>query len=379
MIELLFDLVFVFAFTQVTEFMATAHSATGVLQAMIMLGFLWWSWSSYGWLTNQSSAEDGVLRVGMIVAMCAVFVLALGIPTAFSRTPGVLNAGLVIGIAYFIVRLVHLGLYLVAAGTDRDLRRQVIKTSVSMWVAVPLILVGAILGTPAQTWFWLGAMIADIAFTYLTSRGGNWRIHSPSHWAERHGLVIILALGESVVAIGSGAAKSGLTLAVVGGAVLALLLTTGLWWLYFDAISQAAEKKLESETERARSALATDAYTYLHLLLIAGIVISALGVEEVMASAGSSTPLGLFGGCALFGGTSLYLFGHAAFWKRVGGSWKVWRLAGATALLAIVPVSLVVPPLASLGIAVVVVVVVVTIESVLFAQQRAELRAHETA
>jgi low temperature requirement protein LtrA len=379
MIELLFDLVFVFAFTQVTEFMATAHSATGVLQAMIMLGFLWWSWSSYGWLTNQSSAEDGVLRVGMIVAMCAVFVLALGIPTAFSRTPGVLNAGLVIGISYFIVRLVHLGLYLVAAGRDRDLRRQVIKTSVSMWVAVPLILVGAILGTPAQTWFWLGAMIADIAFTYLTSRGGNWRIHSPSHWAERHGLVIILALGESVVAIGSGAAKSGLTLAVVGGAVLALLLTTGLWWLYFDAISQAAEKKLESETERARSALATDAYTYLHLLLIAGIVISALGVEEVMASAGSSSPLGLFGGCALFGGTSLYLFGHAAFWKRVGGSWKVWRLAGATALLAIVPVSLIVPPLASLGIAVVVVVVVVTIESVLFAQQRAELRAHETA
>ncbi|HMH57658.1 MAG TPA: low temperature requirement protein A [Galbitalea sp.] len=377
--ELLFDLVFVFAFTQVTEFMASSHTAIGVLQAMIMLGFLWWSWSSYGWLTNQSSVDDGVLRIGMIVGMCAIFVLALGIPTAFSRTADSLDAGLIIGVAYFVVRLVHFALYLVASGSDRDLRIQVLKTSISMWVSVPLILIGAVLGAPAQTWFWLGAMIADIALTYVTSRGGNWRIHSASHWAERHGLVIILALGESVVAIGSGAANSKLSIAVLAGAVLALLLTVCLWWLYFDAISRAAEEKLESETDRARSALATDAYTYLHLLLIAGIVISALGVETVMATAGNSSALGLFGGCALFGGTSLYLFGHAAFWKRVGGYWKVWRLAGATVLLALVPVCLVVPPLACLGIVVVVTAIVVTAESILFSQQRAELHAREEA
>ncbi|HEX4399928.1 MAG TPA: low temperature requirement protein A [Galbitalea sp.] len=377
--ELLFDLVFVFAFTQVTEFMATSHSATGVLEAMIMLGFLWWSWSSYGWLTNQSSVDDGVLRVGMIVGMCAIFVLALAIPAAFSRPVGSLNAALVIGIAYFVVRVVHFGLYLLASGSDRDLRIQVLRTSISMWVGVALILTGAILGPPAQLWFWLAAMIADIGLTYATSRGGNWRVHSASHWAERHGLVVILALGESVVAIGSGAAHSPLSLAVVIGAILALLLTTGLWWLYFDAASRAAEEKLESETGRDRSALATDAYTYLHLLLIAGIVISALGVEEIMARAGSSSPLGLFGGCALFGGTSLYLFGHAAFWKRVGDSWKVWRLAGATTLLALVPLSLITPPLAALGVVVAVTAIVVTIESALFAQERAEFRAREPA
>jgi low temperature requirement protein LtrA len=121
--ELLFDLVFVFAFTQITEFMAHSHSARGVLQALIMLGMLWWLWSSYGWLTNQTSVDDGVLRVGMLIAMCGVFVFALAIPSAFEPGSG-LNAALVIGIAYFLVRLVHVGLYLIAAGDDRALRRR---------------------------------------------------------------------------------------------------------------------------------------------------------------------------------------------------------------------------------------------------------------
>jgi low temperature requirement protein LtrA len=372
--ELLFDLVFVFAFTQVTEFMAVAHNAIGVLEAIIMLGFLWWSWSSYGWLTNQSSVDDGVLRVGMIVAMCAIFVLTLAIPSAFTRSEHSLNAGVVIGIAYLIVRLVHFGLYLVAAGADRDLRRQVIRTSVSMWVAVTLILIGAVLGPAAQLWFWLAAILADILLTYVTSRGGDWRLYSATHWAERHGLVVILALGESVVAIGEGAANSTLSAAIVIGAVLALLLTSGLWWLYFDFISGAAEQKLSREEGRQRATLGVDGYTYLHLLLIAGIVISALGVEEVMRAVGRVTAFGLFGACALLGGTSLYLAGHAAFWRRVGGTWKYWRLGAATLLLALIPLAALLPPLAALGLAVVVIILLVALESVLFVRQRAELR-----
>jgi low temperature requirement protein LtrA len=368
--ELLFDLVFVFAFTQVTEFMAVSHSAIGVLEAMIMLGFLWWSWSSYGWLTNQSSVDDGVLRVGMILAMCGIFVLALAIPSAFTRSPDGLNAGLVIGVAYFVVRLVHLGLYLVAAGQDRDLRRQVLRTSLSMWVAVALILTGAILGPAAQLWFWLAAIIADIVLTYLTSTGGDWRLYSASHWAERHSLVIILALGESVVAIGSGAAHSALSVSILCGAVLALLLTTSLWWLYFDFISGAAEQELGSQEGRSRVALATDGYTYLHLLLIAGIVISALGVEKVMDAVGESTAFGQFGACALFGGTSLYLAGHAAFWRRVGRTWKYWRLGGGVLLLALIPVAALVPPLAALGIVVAVTAVVIVLEAALTTAQR---------
>ncbi len=372
--ELLFDLVFVFAFTQVTEFMAGSHSAIGVLQAMIMLGMLWWLWSSYGWLTNQSSVDDGVLRVGMLVAMCGIFVFALAIPTAFRRGDG-LNAALVIGISYFVVRLVHVGLYLIAAGDDRALRRQVLRSSTSGWVSVVLIVAGVFAAPQLQTWLWLAAILADIALTYATSHGGDWRIHSSAHWAERHGLVIILALGESVVAIGAGAAGLTLTAAIVGGAVLALLLTSGLWWLYFDAVSDAAQQRMSGADERGRVAIATDAYTFVHLLLISGIVISALGVEEVMHSADSPKPLGLFAACALFGGTALYLFGHALFWRRVGGTWKVWRLVGATLLVALVPLGLVTAPLASLGIVTAVTAVVVVVESVRFRAQRADIHA----
>jgi low temperature requirement protein LtrA len=372
--ELLFDLVFVFAFTQVTEFMAASHSAVGVLQAMIILGMLWWLWSSYGWLTNQSSVDDGVLRVGMLVAMCGIFVFALAIPTAFERGAGISSA-LVLGIAYFVVRLVHVGLYLLAAVDDRALRRQVLRSSVSGVVSVVLIVVGVLADPRAQTWLWLAAILADIALTYITSHDGDWRIHSAAQWAERHGLVIILALGESVVAIGAGAAGSRLTLAIIGGAVLALLLTSGLWWLYFDVISDAAQQQMSGADDRKRVALATDAYTFVHLLLISGIVISALGVEEVMRSVGSSKPLGLFGACALFGGTALYLFGHALFWRRVGGTWKVWRLAGATVLVALVPLGLVTAPLGSLGVVVGITALVVIVETIRFRGQRAEIHA----
>ncbi|HEX4444047.1 MAG TPA: low temperature requirement protein A [Galbitalea sp.] len=372
--ELFFDLVFVFAFTQVTHFMVVAHSDIGVLQAIVMLGFLWWSWSSYGWLANQSRVDLGILRAGLVVAMCAVFVLALAIPTAFVRIPGALNAALVVAIAYFLVRIVHMALYLVASGDDRALRRQVLRTSVSMWVSVGLIVVGAIIGGPAQTGIWLGAFIADMLITYLTSHEGDWHVRSAQHWSERHGLVVLLALGESIVAIGEGAAHSSLTLVVLGGAVLALLLATLLWWLYFDAISIAAERILAKKPDRERAALATDGYTYVHLLLIAGIVISALGVEEAMGIANSGEQFGLFGACALFGGTSLYLFAHALFWKRVGGAWKVWRLAGATLLLALIPIGTFVPSIAALGMTVGAVAIVVTIESVLFSAARREIR-----
>jgi low temperature requirement protein LtrA len=374
--ELFFDLVFVFGFTQITHVMTVTHTGLGVLQAMIMLGFLWGSWSTYGWLANQSRVDVGILRAGMIVAMCAVFVLALAVPTVFGQRGRGLDAALVFTAAYFAIRLVHILLYLVAARGDPALRRQVLRSSISLWVSVALMLTGSVVGGPTLTWFWLAGIVADILLTYLTSWRSDWRLQSAKLWSERHRLVILLALGESVVAIGEGAAHSALTLPILGGALLALILTTLLWWLYFDAISTAAERVLEEHEGRGRAALARDAYTGIHLLLIAGIVISALGVEEVMDSANSVPAFGLFASCALFGGTSLYLFAHAVFWHRVGGTWKATRVAGATVLLALIPVGVIVPSLAALGMVVVACGIIVAIESVRFAQVRREL--HQT-
>ena len=371
--ELFFDLVFVFAFTQVTEFMAESHSALGVLQAMLVLGYLWWGWASYGWLANQTHVDEGVVRLGMTVAMISMFVVALVIPEAFTDLEGGLYGPIVFVVAYLVVRFVHPVLYLIAAGDDAALRRQVVRTGGSLAVGGSLLLVGALVGAPWQTWSWLAAFIADVTLTYLTSRGGSWRVQSAAHWAERHGLIIILALGESVISIGAGAAHEPISVALLVGALLAILLTIALWWLYFDVTAIAAEHHLAEAKGERRAAMATDAYTYVHLLLVAGIVISALGVESVLSHI-DDDHLGWFGASALFGGTSLYLAGHALFWKRVGGTWKVWRLAGGTALLALLPLGAIVQPVVALGIVVAIAVAVAATETQRYATKRAQVR-----
>ena len=372
--ELLFDLVFVFAFTQVTEFMAEAHTAIGVLQALMILSLLWWGWSCYAWLANQTHVDESLMRSGMSISMVAMFIVALVVPEAFHDLEGGLFGPAVLVVAYAVVRVIHIGLYVVAAGEDVALRGQVLRTGSALIVTFGLLTAGALIGGQAQVWFWLAAIVADITLTYLTSTEGSWRLQSAAHWAERHGLVVILALGESVVAIGVGAAHEAISVPILVGAVLAILLTISLWWLYFDVTAIAAEHKLAEQKGQARAAMATDAYTYLHLLLIAGIVISALGVEEVIAHAADDEPLGLFAACALFGGPSLYLAGHAFFWKRVGGSFKVWRLAGGTLLLALIPLGMLLQPVLSLAIVVAVCVTVAAIETRRYAGFRARIR-----
>jgi low temperature requirement protein LtrA len=373
--ELFFDLVFVFAFTQVTGFMAHAHSAIGILQAMIILALLWWSWVAYSWLANQTHVDEGIVRLGMALAMGAMFVIALTIPEAFDDLPGGLSAPLVLAVAYGIVRLMHLVLYLLAAGEDRPLQRQIIRTSLAWWLGMAFIVAGALLGGPLQTWLWLIGLAVDITLTWVTSTGGDWRLQSPAHWSERYGLVVILALGESIVAIGVGAAELPVSVPIVAGALLGITLSICLWWLYFDVMAVAAEHELERAEGVPRVQLATLGYTYLHLPLIAGVVISALGVEEVLAHTDDPEPLGLFGACALLGGTAMYLSGHALFWRAVGRTWKVWRLGGATVLAAFIPIAALIPPLAALVVVVAICVTLVVIETTRYADARSDIRA----
>ena len=372
--ELLFDLVFVFAFTQVTEYMAETHTALGVLQALLVLSYLWWGWGSYGWLANQTHVDEGVMRLGMSLAMIAMFVVALVIPEAYHDMEGGLYGPMVFVVAYVVIRLVHLTLYFIAAGEDPALRRQVLRTGGALMIGAVALVIGALIGGELQTWIWLGAIITDMVLTFVTSRGGSWRIQSAAHWAERHGLIIILALGESIVSIGVGAAHEAISVPLLIGSVLAITLTISLWWLYFDVTAIAAEHVLAEQKGERRADMATEAYTYTHLLLVAGIVISALGVESVISHVDEHEPLGWFGACALFGGTSLYLAGHAVFWKRVAGKWKVWRLTGGTLLLALLPVGAIVHPLIALGIVVAIAVAVAATETRRYAAKRAEVR-----
>lgn len=363
--ELFFDLVYVFAFTQVSRLMAETHSAFGILQALIVLALLWWTWESYGWLSNQAPATQAVMQVGMSVAMITVFLVALTIPEAYDDLPGGWYGPLVFALSYVFVRLVHLTLYTVAAGEDVGLRRQVRLTLAIVLAPVSIaLIVGAVVGGPAQTWIWLGAFLYDAALTYASSRGGGgWRIHSVAHWAERHGLVVILALGESIVAIGVGVAREPIDGPIVLGTAFAVTLSILLWWAYFARFAVAGEQALERRADASRVVLARDAYTYMHFVIVAGVILAALGVEEAMAHIGDPEPFGWFGASALASGLVAYLTGTALFARRVDLPWPVIRLVTAIALGASVPLLAVVAAMWALVIVVAVLALVLVIES----------------
>jgi len=349
--ELFFDLAYVFAITQVSALMASRHDALGILQGLTVLALLWWSWTAYSWLSNHARADRGSVRVAMIVAMAAVFVAGLVLGESFDsgrdRFPALVFVG-----AYLIARLAHLIVYLLAAFEGDRLRFRVVATGLSSLVpSVAMLLAGAVLGSPWQLPCWIAAALYEPLAAAFTGRDVDWRIHSVGHLVERHNLVIILALGESVIAIGTGVSNEPTSPAILLGAVLAVLLCVAMWWAYFSRLAVDAEARLEHERGAARARLATLAYTYLHLVLVAAIVLSAFGVEQAMAHINHPGSFGVFGASVLGLGLSSYLLGTALFARAVLGRWEARRLVGAALLLLSTPLLAQVPPGAALAVA----------------------------
>lgn len=381
-IELFFDLVYVFAFTQVTALMLEHPTAVGVLEGLVVLGVLWGPWVSFAWLANQAHADRGVVRAALIAATVIVFVESLLVPSAF-RAPGgsLLGPLLVVG-CQFLVQLVHAAAYLVAAGEDRELRRQVVVSiSTGLGTSSTLLLLGALLGAPWQPWVWLVGMVAQWVIIWTTSRrGGGWRINSLAHFAERHGLVLLLALGESVVAVGAGLGHVAPAPAVLVAAVLGILLAFGLWWTYYDHLAAGVEHAIARTSGARRVEIANDVYTYLHLVLVAGIVLAALGVERIVEAVPEGHAPGWFTAIALGSGVSLYLLGTGLVWRRVSGVWALPRFAGAVLALLTIPVAAAAPPLAGLASVVVAIVLLIGAEAFLGrgGRWRATARARST-
>jgi len=354
-LELLFDLVFVFAFTQVTQLMADDPTVVGVTRGLVLLALLWWAWSSYAWLGNQAHAEEGIVRLTVLVAMTAMFVVALAIPEAFDDREGGLFAPVVLAVCYALVRMAHLGCYLIAAGDDAGLRRQLYVTAIPVSSAGVLLVVGGILGPPYQTGFWALALLVDYAGIYLAGTSG-WRLNSPRHFAERYGLILIVAIGESLVALGVGVADEALTVAVLVGAVLGVMVSAALWWLYFDVVAHVAEGVLGSTEGQERSRLARDSYTYLHFPLVASVIFIALGLKKTLEYVADtddhalSDPLTGVPAVSLYAGVAVYLLAHVAFrWRNIH-TWNPHRTITAALLLLMMPVAWQLPALASLGV-----------------------------
>ncbi|MFD0149492.1 low temperature requirement protein A [Streptomyces sp. NPDC055721] len=375
--ELFFDLVYVFAMTRVTGYMAHEHTAHGVLQGLLLLALLWWTWSAYTWLGNQARADEGLLRGGMGVAMAAVFVVALTIPEAWHDMPGGLNGPLVLVCAYLVVRCIHFGVYSAAAraANDAGLRRQIRVSWPPLLISAALLLAGAAIGGRAQTLLFAVGLLADWGGVFLTSRSdGNWRVHSASHWTERYGLFMILAMGESIAAIGVGAAEHPIGTELVIGSVLGIGIAIGLWWLYFDILSIAAEHRLARTHGVPRARLALMAYSYVHYVIVAGIVLTALGVEGVLERAESGTDLGVFSASVLCGGVTVYLLGLLLFKQLTRLGLSVPRLVTAVLSLVLTPGVAALPPLAGLTCVAGLLAVLIAIEGRRYAATRRDLR-----
>lgn len=361
--ELFFDLVYVFAITQITGYLAHEHSLYGIMRGLLILALLWGTWSGYTWLGNHSRADEGLVRAAMVGAMTAMFVVALTIPEAWRDAPDGLSGPVVLVCAYVLVRWVHLAVYAVAATGDAGLRQQIAITWLPMLAGAALLLCGALLGGWAQALLFTVALLVDWAGIYLTARRGAWRLHSPLHLIERHGLFIILALGESVVAIGVGAADQPISVPLVIAAVLGVGVAVCLWWLYFDVVAPTAQRRLVEVRGAARVRLAVDAYTYGHFPLVAGIVLTAVGVEGVVAHVGDGRPLGAFSALSLFGGAALYLAGHLLFERLIHRMSSLPRLVAAGVLVGAGPLAATLAPIAGLAGLVTILTVLIIVET----------------
>ena len=372
-LELFFDLVFVFGLTQITTLMAHDVSANGIVRGLLVLGLLWWSWVGYAWLCNVVVADEGVMRAAMLAVMASMFLLALAIPQAFTDVPGGHNGPVVVALCYFAFRALHVVLFWILSRTDHGLRRQLVRWTPSVLGGTALLLVASRYTGAMQTGLWALALLADYGGTLLAGAAG-WRLRAPGHFAERHGLIIIVALGESIVAIGAGMTGLPISWSVIEASVLGLAVCAALWWVYFDVTATMAEQALVVEPLAQRSRLARDAYSFLHLPMVAGIVLLALGLKKVLqhvTDGGHDEPLAL---AALYGGVALYLLGHVAFKMRVLHTVTVHRMVAAIALLALAPLATRLTPLTALAMLSGVVVLLVGFETFRFAAVRDSVR-----
>jgi low temperature requirement protein LtrA len=367
-LELFFDLVFVLAITECTSLMSHHPTWAGLAQGLLVLGVLWWAWASYAWLTSVIDPEAGPVRLVFFAAMASMLIAAICVPDAFG------NLALAFALSIGFFRVAHIALFSIAGKDQPDLRRSVQALAVSTAIAVSLLAAASAFDGLAQAALWVLALALDFGGPYFFGVEG-WQL-VPGHFAERHGLVLIIALGESIVEIGAGAAGQ-LDLAIGVAAVLGVGIAAALWWVYFDVVALVSAQRLsEAEPGRVQNSLARDSYSYLHLLLVAGIVMAAFGLKTVIAHTGAH--LDWVTAFALLGGIALYLLGLVAFRYRHVHTWNLRKLAMAAVLVVLIPVATAIPALATEAIATVLLGLLVVREHSTYDERRDRLRARNT-
>jgi low temperature requirement protein LtrA len=364
--ELFFDLVFVFAFTQVATLLADDPTFGGIGRGVLVLGALWWAWTAYAWLTNTVDPEESVVGAALLVALIAMFVAALVVPGVFD------GDGVLFGAAFLVVCAMHIALYALAGRGNRDLLAAVLRLAPWTLLGAGLILVAGFTDG-ARTWLWIAALACTYVGALLSGSTG-WRLH-PSHLAERYGLVLIIALGEAFIAIGIGATGIGIGVGEVVAAVLGLLVATSFWLAYFDFFSIRGERMLTELQGAERVALARDVYAYAHLPMIVGIVLFAFAMKNIVAHVGED--LDSVVAFALCGGSALYLLTYSAIRSRIERRLKLsrGRFVAALVLVLVFPLATAIPALAALALVTAVWLALHVYELVWWRDARAESRS----
>ncbi|HYI66389.1 MAG TPA: low temperature requirement protein A [Candidatus Limnocylindrales bacterium] len=339
-VELYFDLVMVFAFTQITGLLADDPTWMGLIRGFLVFATLWGAWEVYSWFTSAIPVERGAMRVAMLAATGTLVVVALAVPDALE------DDALLFGVAYFAVRLLHLVLLAIAARGDPDRRGAVARFAPTAILASSLYVIAAFVAPDMRMVLWAVALAISYVGPVLIGVGASgWQV-GVEHFAERQGLIVLIALGESILAIGAGAGRD-LDPPVILGVALSMVIAATFWWLYFGTSADLGLRRLAREMGIDRVRYARNAYGFLHLPVVAAIVLYAFGVESALHHV--DQPMELVPAATLGGGVSLYLIATVVFIRLAARRLAWMLLIGSIATVVVVPLAGTIPALATLA------------------------------
>jgi low temperature requirement protein LtrA len=352
-VELFFDLVFVFSVTQVVGLLHDELNWGTVGEAILVFWLVWWAWTQFTWALNAADTTHSLVELGTLVATAVAFFMAVALPDAFH------GRALWFAIPYVLGRLIGLVLYAWVASADPSQRAAVQRFALVSVGGLVAVLIGGFTGGTMQYWFWGLAILLDIVAAAVGGQSEGWNLH-PDHFGERHGLFVIIALGETLIVAAGGVTGAPWTGNLIGVAVLAVVITCGLWWSYFPRAKPELDRALESSQGAEQAGMARDVFSLVHFPMLCGVIAYAVAIEEAVVH--PSAPLLLEGRIALAAGLLLFVGGMAV------ATWRATRrlllprlvLTAGTATLVVAVTG--VAPLFTLAIAVVGIVVIVALE-----------------
>lgn len=366
-LELFFDLVFVFAFTQVTALILEDTSLQGFLRSALVLAMVWWAWSAYAWMTNAIDVENLVSRLLIFTAMGAAFFMALAVPDAYQ------DEAAWFAVAYFVVRVLQSTLFAWGVRDDPGNLRATVLLARWFVPAAVVALVGGFVAPEYRSWFWLVSLAIDVVGALFVANA-EWRV-SPSHFAERFALIVIIALGESIVAIGIGTSELERNATYAISVLVAFAGVAALWWTYFDLTALGMERELRRAPPEQRGPLARDTFTFFHYPIVLGIIFYAVAAKKTLED--PLDPLSEAGRWALGLGIASFIAGIALTrWRMIHRvAWE--RIAAAGIVLGVTVIFAGADAVVAVGMVVGVLVVFLVVETVRLREFRAGLRAHE--